>query len=292
MYLLIDRATGAVLAEASNADFDVLQEHLCRESETDYDFYLNDATLDYLIDCGLSSEIAEQVRPRLGVRGLDMGWERARTEFEALYSGRVVDQDDKPLGGIRIDLLERVTEDTHEPDNTLDIIDWCYSREDGTFRVGLDRDLPGAAWRACGRGNLELQLEEIEELGDLGEISVTVLSGRVVLADGTPVEGLSVQLVRYKCLATHGEVGKSDLRDGLTWGDSDAEGNFYIPVRFADTIDEVKLQLEVLAVSGETLCELEVELRVSQTLSLGSLTVPTPDEHFGEEELMVAAEES
>lgn len=273
MHVLIDRATGAVLAETTPENFTVLQNNLTRESDTDYDFYLNDATLSYLVECGLSSDLSDTLQSQLGVRGVDMGWENPRNTDETLYFGRVVDQYGSPLGGVRIDLLERVAVDTNKPDGTLDVIDWTYTRTDGSFFLGLDQGLPGSVWRASGRGDLELHRADIETLGDLGSLTIPVLHGSVAYENGDTPEGISVQLLGWTCLTSHDRVAKADIKEGLTWGDSRTDGTFIIPVNFPESVDGISVQLELLALYGETLLETEVELSLSSSYDIGPLVV-------------------
>lgn len=274
MHILIDRANGNVLTEVSEADFKTLVENLTRESETDYDFYLNDATLAYLVEQGISEGLKEALQPAVDSRGLDMGWEKPRPPEGALYTGRVVDQSGAPLGGVRIDLLERVEADTNKPDTTLDVIDWTHSRNDGTFTLGLDESLPGSVWRASGRGDLELSRNELTALGDLGTLTIPILKGALQYQDGQPAQGVSVQLLGWTCLTSHDRVAKSDIQNGLTWGDSGADGAFFIPVNFPKTVDGILIQLELLALYGETLLETEVELALSLSYDIGTLVIP------------------
>lgn len=287
MYVLIDREKGTILTEVTQADFNILSESLIRESDSDYDFYLNDVTLDYLSDQGISPSLREALLPAVDARGLDMGWERPRLVDATLYAGQVVDQDGAPIGGVRIDLLERIEPNTNKPDLTLDVIDWTYSRSDGTFALGFDQSLPGSAWRASGRGDLELARNEITVLGDLGTIAIPLLKGTLHFPDGQPVPGASVQILSWTCLTSHDRVAKSDIQNGLTWGDSGRDGSFVIPVNFPQSVDGISVQFEILDIYGQTLLETEVELSLAHSYEIGTLVVPRVDSPEGVSESAV-----
>lgn len=278
MYILSNRATGHTISQVELADFQVLQNNLVRESEQDYDFYINPPTIDFLKDAGLSQTLLQALSETAHGRGIDVGWEVFRIRDEALYQGVVIDESGHPLGGIRIDLLD--SED--DPPK-----DWAYSRFDGSFALGKDPSEPGSCLRLSGRGDLVLDIVEIKNLGDQGELAVQTVTGVVTAEDGTPLSGVSVQLLNWELTHQTGENDDASLGGSMSWGDTDEAGAFAIPVRLPLDDGPVELRLELLAQSGESLLEPVIELQPASSFELGTIVSPVPRESWGEEEMIV-----
>jgi len=284
MYILTDRANGEILGKLSSEDFNILQEHLVRESSEDYDFYINQATLSYLLEQGLSQQVYDTLESHVQGRGLDLGWEPAHGTVEFVHSGTVIDDEGQPLGGIRIDLMDQDPLQTGELQEEPRILDWTYSRLDGTFAVGVDLEAPGTFLRLSGRGDLVLDAREIESVGSQGELLVQTVTGEVHSEDGEPLVGVSVQLLSWDLVSEDSEPAEASLGGSLSWGDTDEEGRFVIPVHLPENDGLVSLRLEVLAQSGQSLWEDTVNCNPSQSFEVGPLVVPEPDQNWGEED--------
>ena len=283
MYKLVDRASGDVICEAQESDMDVLLEHLVRESTQDYDFYLNRATLDFLEEKWLSQSVVADIGNRLNERGLDLGWENGGRGAESLYSGSVVDDEGQPLGGIRVDLLDTTPLKTGKLQRKHTVVDWTYSRADGSFALGLDSDSPGTEFRFSGRGDLVLSVAEVDTLGEQGEFVLQTITGLLKLENGDFLPGASVQLLNWVSEEGH-DADHDTLGGSLSWGDCDEQGRFAIPAHLPDDQGEVTVSLEVLSLYGESLLETEIVLDPSEGLDIGELVATTPHIEFGEEE--------
>jgi len=285
MYTLIDRANGETLSNVAQDDFEILRDHLVRESSQDFDFYINEPTIDMLRESGLSQALCQSLTERTNGRGLDLGWEPSRDTFEAIHSGLVVDDQDKPLGGIRVDLLEGCEIEEGELDEDDDgLIDWTYSRPDGRFALGPSIDRPGTVLRFSGRGDLVLEMQEIESTGDKGKITIQTVTGKVHTEDGMPLPGVSVQLLNWTVADEAIDLNEASLGGSLSWGDTDEEGRFAIPLRLPLESHRVEIQLELLAESGESLLEKTLEVDPSETLNLDTILSPTPQDNWGQEQ--------
>jgi processive 1,2-diacylglycerol beta-glucosyltransferase len=74
---LFDAATGAHVGSISNAQFETLSRHLERESSTDDDYYLTEATLDLLAESQVDPMVVALLRQVLAGRpGMDLRWVR------------------------------------------------------------------------------------------------------------------------------------------------------------------------------------------------------------------------
>ncbi len=74
---LFDAATGAHVGSVSDAQFAALSRHLERESSTDDDYYLTEATLDLLAESEVDPAVVTLLRQVLGGRpGMDIRWVR------------------------------------------------------------------------------------------------------------------------------------------------------------------------------------------------------------------------
>ena len=77
MIRLIDKVTRQVLGVVQESDFEVMRRVLEEEGPEDTDYYLNEETLDLLIEQGLSAEAQAAVRKGLaGREEFDLVWER------------------------------------------------------------------------------------------------------------------------------------------------------------------------------------------------------------------------
>jgi hypothetical protein len=282
MYTLVDRANGTVLTTIQDPDFQLLQTNLEAESADDYDFYINEATLDYLREQGLSEEVVGAFKDRLLGRGMDVGWERETEDKEELHTGTVVDDEGQPLGGIRVDLMDRSAAETGKLQGERVILDWTYSRLDGKFTLEATKEAPGTQLRFSGRGDLVLAAGRIQSIGEQGEFTIQTVTGTVKTSDEEVLSGVSVQLLSWD-LVEGNERDDDTLGGTLSWGDSDDLGRFAIPVHLPTDAGEVQLRLEVLANSGESLLELDISFDPSEGLEIGDLSASKPDENWGEE---------
>ena len=284
MYTLVDRATGNVITTIGDSDFQIFQEHLVSESSEDFDFYLNQASLLYLQEQGLAEEIVKAFEGRLDGRGMDLGWEKQTPEEVDLHTGSVVDDEGQPLGGIRIDLLDQAPLQTGRLQAEHTLLDWTYSRADGTFHLHATKDAPGTQLRFSGRGDLVLSVAEVGAIGEQGQFTVQTITGTVTTDVGPPLTGVSVQLLNWSL-----EDGDSDEEDALggtlSWGDTDETGRFAIPVHLPEDAGPVTLSLEILAPSGESLYEGQTSFDPAEGFEIGELMANRPTEGFGEEEL-------
>jgi hypothetical protein len=282
MYTLVDRASGHVLTTIKDADFQLLQQSLEAESSEDFDFYINEATLDYLKEQGLSEEVSSAFTGKLIGRGMDVGWEKETQGQETLHTGTVVDDEGQPLGGIRVDLMDQSPLETGVVQDARVILDWTYSRPDGSFKLESTKETPGTELRFSGRGDLVLASSFIDTIGDQGEFIVQTVTGLVKTADGEPLSGVSVQLLNWSIV--DGDDKDDDALGGsLSWGDSDDQGRFAIPVHLPPDSGPIQLSLELLANSGESLLETYVTFDPEDGFEIGALTAEKPDENWGDE---------
>lgn len=280
MYTLIDRANGEILTALDEANFQVLKTHLVQESSEDFDFYLNEATLDFLREQGLTDSLFAALEEQVKGRGLDMGWESTREGTNSLHTGQVVDNEGQPLGGIRVDLLDLTPLVSGRLEKGRTILDWAYTRKDGTFALGHDPDDPGTQLRFSGRGDLVLQNSEVTTAGDQGTFEIQTLTGTLQTEDGEPLKGASVQLLNWS-LAEGGLDEDVTLGGSLSWGDSDETGRFAIPLHVPTDQGEVNLRLEVLGISGESLFEDLASFDPAQGFEIGKVITRAPQEDFG-----------
>ncbi|MFA5506404.1 MAG: hypothetical protein WC314_00990 [Vulcanimicrobiota bacterium] len=287
MYILVDRATGNIITTIGERDFQILKENLVAESSEDFDFYLNEASLQFLNEQGLSGETTEAFAGRLEGRGLDLGWEKETPTQDDLHTGTVVDNNGKPLGGIRVDLLDLGPLETGKL-QTERILDWTYSRADGRFALQATREAPGTQLRFSGRGDLVLSVAEVGAIGEQGEFVIQTVTGTVKVKGGTNLPGVSVQLLNWSLQDSEQE---DTLGGSLSWGDTDSEGRFAIPLYLPEESGVVVLKLEILAPSGECLYEDECSFDPADGFEIGELWTAQPSADYGEEEPQEAPEE-
>lgn len=78
MIKLYDQASGELLGEVTEQQFQVLENRLEEESVDDQDYYINRATLDLLDQAGADPHLLELLRRGLGDREeMDLRWSRA-----------------------------------------------------------------------------------------------------------------------------------------------------------------------------------------------------------------------
>jgi hypothetical protein len=78
MIKLYDQASGELLGEVTEQQFQVLENRLEEESVDDRDYYLNRATLELLGQAGADPHLLELLRRGMGDREeMDIRWSRA-----------------------------------------------------------------------------------------------------------------------------------------------------------------------------------------------------------------------
>lgn len=282
MYTLVDRDNGSVISEIDDKDFGVFEEHLVAQSPDDFDFYLNHATLAYLQEQGLSEAVVEAFHGKLHDRGMDMGWEKVTSDTEALHTGTVIDDEGQPLGGIRVDLLDQAPLSSGKLHDERKILDWTYTRPDGAFTIETTPESPGTQLRFSGRGDLVLASAYIDVIGDQGQFTVQTITGTVRIDTGEPLSGVSVQLLNWGLV--EGEPDDDDTLGGsLSWGDTNEQGRFAIPAHLPTDAGLVKVDLEILAPSGENLLEIGYEFDPGEGFEIGELVAQAPQDSWGEE---------
>ena len=292
MYPLVDRANGEVISTIQDNDFAIFQEHLVSESSEDYDFYINEATLNYLSEQGLSTEVTAAFEGRLQGRGMDMGWEKEAVGAATFHTGTVVDDEGQPLGGIRVDLLDQAQMETGHLYEERTLLDWTYSRTDGTFTLETTPESPGTQLRFSGRGDLVLASAFVEEVGEQGEFTVQTITGSVLTAERETLTGVSVQLLNWSLADGEEDEEDETLGGTLSWGDADDKGRFAIPVHLPTDSGEVVINLEILSTSGESLFEGEYVFDPAEGFEIGELVAKKPSPEWGDSEDEVHVEES
>jgi hypothetical protein len=73
---LYNHSSGALLAEISAADLQVLIDQLEEETETDVEYFVDSNTVDILETGGASPELVAALRTAVGSDGVDVRWER------------------------------------------------------------------------------------------------------------------------------------------------------------------------------------------------------------------------
>lgn len=270
---LISRARGEEICRISDADFAVVADQLVRQSESSSGYYLNSESLKLLDDVGISKAVIRSLYRHMRPGGLDLGWEEAPASPGTTYSGSVVDSWGEPLGGIRIVLLSA----GHR------VLNWGYSRPDGRYNVASPENVEPKHLRFSGRGDLILTEFSVEKTEEQGETQIETLSGKLVTDEGDPVVGVSVQLLRWR---EGGDIRYQETGSkggSLTWGDTDEFGQFIVPVRIEDENREWQAVLEILATKGQTLRKLIVTIHPSESLDLGHLFCPKPENEWGGE---------
>lgn len=277
--LLINRGNGEVLGEAPDAAESLLRATLAAEFEEDADYFINQETLDFLVEQGLEAAVLDALRTTVEAFGpFDLGLEPKVANPQQTVTGKVVDEDGNPMPGIRVDLIEPY----QERFKSLSL--WAFTRPDGSFAVASQVPVGGLELRMLSRGNCLLWQRTCSEL-ECGEIALATVCGQVLLEEGgAPVKGVTVQL----CLL-HAAADSLDpeVTLGISWDKTDDEGRFRIPVG-EGPLESIWLEAEVFAASGEPLGE---ALRVDHPLEDDlQLRVPSPDPAWlDSEEVALAA---
>ena len=292
MYTLVDRANGEVISTIQDNDFAIFQEHLVSESSEDFDFYINEATLAYLLEQGLSADVAKAFEGKLQGRGMDMGWEKEAVGAETFHTGTVIDDEGQPLGGIRVDLLDQAKMQTGQLYEERALLDWTYSRTDGTFTLETTPESPGTQLRFSGRGDLVLASAFVEEIGEQGEFTVQTITGSVHTAERETLSGVSVQLLNWNLADGDEEEDEETMGGTLSWGDTDENGRFAIPVHLPTDSGEVLINLEILSTDGESLFEGEYVFDSADGFEIGELVAQKPSPEWGDSDEEVHVEES
>jgi hypothetical protein len=74
---LYDNATNILIGSITEADLQVLKDALEEESDTDQDYYIDQATIDLLGDGRATDHLMAVLRKALGTaEGVDIRWER------------------------------------------------------------------------------------------------------------------------------------------------------------------------------------------------------------------------
>jgi len=276
MYRLIDRATGDELGTISDSDLQAFLNTLVSESEEDADFFVTTEALDLLSAQNVSPESLKVLQDALSARGdRDIGWERVTENPACRISTRLVGPQGRPLPGLRGEL--RADEEDAEE------IVWAFSRPDGTLTLGLDADelkaVQGASLllTVLAMGESPLVDVEIEPLTgenrDLEDVDLPLMSGRLLArTDGSAIPGVLVEALL---------VDEASALDFTTWTVTAEDGSFsfpYPPVE-SDKSEKSRLELELVAASGEPLEYLNVEgpLRKPQ---LGDQRITPPDPNW------------
>lgn len=262
MIILIDRADGTPLCSLTPDDFVVLQDNLVQESEQDFDYYLNDGTLEMLASAGMSEEAVNAISARMRHRGLDLGWEHP-SESTLIISGKVTDPRGKELGGIRVDLVSETA-----------IAAWTYSRPDGAFSVGTSSPASDLYLRFSGRGDLVLRQVQVNGEGNQGTFELQTLHGYVKTDDDQPLAGVNVLLADWKSAESRETTSWAALGGLRSWGDTDDAGHFSVPVHLPDDLGPLELELELTTVHGQTLETVVLTTSPESGFDLGVLRAP------------------
>lgn len=277
MITLTDRANGSLLCSLNPEEFAVFQRQLVLESEQDFDYYLNDSTLEMLAEAGLPTQAVEILAGRMRHRGLDVGWEHLRDGARTV-SGSVVDAHVHPLGGVRVDLLHGST-----------LLGWTYARSDGTFSLATNSETSGLSLRFLGRGDLVLRQQSVSGDGDQGQFELQTVSGLVTTESGEPLSGVNVLLADWRSSDEdwHESTSWSGLGGQRSWSDSDEEGRFAIPVNLPEDAGELEIELELTTVEGQTLEVVVLTVDPENGFQAGTITAP-PQEALEAEPVEVA----
>lgn len=262
MITLIDRADGTPLCNLTPDDFVVLQDNLVQESEQDFDYYLNDGTLEMLSAAGMTEEVVSAISNRMRHRGLDLGWEHP-AEGPRAVAGKVTDPRGKALGGIRVDLVSDTA-----------IVAWTYSRPDGAFSVCTDSSDEDLYLRFSGRGDLVLRQVQVNGEGDQGAFELQTLHGFVKTDDDQPLAGVNVLLADWKSADSRETTSWAALGGLRSWGDTDDAGHFSVPVHLPHDLGPLELELELTTVHGQTLETVVLTTSPESGFDLGVLRAP------------------
>lgn len=268
MIFLVDRSHGKRICSLDAADFKVLQEILVVESDQDYDYYLTDATLELLSQAGMSEAAIEVLSSSMRDRGLDLGWEYSSLDDAAeVYEGVVLDSKECGQGGIRVDLLDGSS-----------LVAWSYTDVDGVYKLASAKEVARPSLRLSGRGDLVLLSVPVDGPGASEVFEIQTLSGVMVAADDEPLAGLNVALTDWKTATGKTSETWVSLGGSSTWGDTDSQGVFTIPVLLPVDAGPLEVELEVTTVDGQTLEKIVRTISPGEGFDLGLQRAPFPAE--------------
>jgi hypothetical protein len=177
----------------------------------------------------------------------------------------VVDAKSVPLGGIRVDLVSESA-----------ILAWAYSRTDGTFEISTSVGGDDLFLRFSGRGDLVLSELSVEGEGDQGEFELQTLFGYVKTEADTPLPGVNVLLADWRSADARDTTCWAALGGRRSWGDTNDDGGFAIPVNLPEDVGPLEIELELTTVSGETLEVVVMTISPESGFDLGVLRAPEP----------------
>lgn len=157
MYNLIDRISGEEIGQISSSDFKVLRDVLVEENDDDTDYYVQQATLDFLAEAGLSPDSLNLLQGALEHRPgeLELGWEVANQSPTAVV-GKVRGLTGEAIPGVKV----RLQQGEERPY-------WAFTRADGEFEVSLRADSTGTyQMQIIGLGQTEFWSGEIDVEAD------------------------------------------------------------------------------------------------------------------------------
>jgi hypothetical protein len=271
MFFLIARHSGEKICELSESDLAVLRDRFVRSSETTSDYFLNEESLRTLKDTTMSEDVLCRLINAMKPAGLDLGLEKESRQTGERIEGKLVSEDGRPLGGIRVLSL------SHEHR----VVNWTHSRPDGTYSLPYSTREENEYLRFSARGGLILTEFAIGDEQDQGETTIQALTGTVTSKTGVPIPGISVQLLGWKDDDSTSFEHLGTLGGTLSWDDTNEEGHFSVPIRLDQVEHDMRFVLELLAPKGETLRKLTVPVSPEGGLALGQIVAPLPSEQWG-----------
>lgn len=260
MSIIIDRADGRMVGQLGPEDLDLLHRHLVDEYEGDADYHLTTATLEMLKEQGLTDEAVGILEQALNGRPTtEIGIEPLLEEPPFRLIGCLQSSDEVPLGGLRVDLVDRAGSG----------LGWAFSREDGVFKLASDQPLTNNEtyeMLISARGSLLLLALDIDQL-EPGEIeleptTIRVGTGKVVTQDGKGLTGARVEM------------------EG-SWTVTTEDGSFILPMD--SSAEAGRIDLEVFAPSGEPLGDYWTQdVKAETSVDLAQFEVPAPNPEWPE----------
>lgn len=249
---IVDRADGIVLFEVSSDEGEKLTDLV----EDVQSFQISELFLEVALREGVDEAVVRRLRDCLAsLSSLTVGLEPiVESESVVRLAGQIFDHASQGVGGLVVTAQSE----------SGDAASWSFSRPDGRFELSfaVKPEWSKIDLLVSGRGGLLLSSYELDELEGavdrLEPFSVLVATGRILLADGTPLSG-------------------GRLEAWSSWSKLDQEGVFRLPV---DRLNE-DLHLEVFAPSGEPLGGYwSVTLPSSEPVHLGEHRVPAPSPNW------------
>lgn len=168
MVLISNRITGVVIGEISQNDFTVIQEILEEESESDVDYYIQEAALELLSQAGLSPDAHLLLTNALGDHAdLEFGWEQPISSDTGLKGTILTEGGERPAPGLAVEA--RYHSERY----------WTFTREDGHFELHVPDQAREYEVRIAAIGSQELWSGQVEaqphEIAALGELTLEFL---------------------------------------------------------------------------------------------------------------------